>query len=794
MAKSNNLSKCFHCGNDCEETTVLFREKEFCCQGCKTVYEIIEDNDLGSYYEIENTPGISLKSNTNNSKFDFLDDENTVNQLLDFHENNFAKITLLIPQIHCNSCIWLLENLFKFNDGIKHNKVNFIKRELSLNFDSEKTNLKEIFNLLASLGYTPKVNLSNTEKKKSSKNRKIYYQLGISGFCFGNIMLLSFPEYFSSAETIDPDLKQLFGFLNLGLAIPVLLFGALDYLKSAWSAIKTNVINIDIPISLGIVTIFSVSSIEIITQTGAGYFDSLSGLIFFLLLGRVFQNKTYSQLSFERDYKSYFPIATSKIIDNQEISTPLSKLKKGDQIILRNEDLIPADSILISEKAYIDYSFVTGESEKTRKNTGDLIYAGGKNIGPSITLGIKKEPSQSYLIKLWEEKIQTLADQNNLSNLSNIISKYFTIAIIAIALMSGLYWLTYDVQKAVKAFTSVLIIACPCALALTIPFTLGNTMRIFAKNGFFVKSIQVIENLTLIDHIIFDKTGTLTTPSEGEINYSGKPLDEENKQLIYSSLKNSSHPLSKIICESLNCQKKEIQNFEEHQGKGITATINNTKLKIGSWEFLDVEKPSQTASSVHISINEEYFGYFILENKYRSGLKELISKLKKYSKSILSGDSDNEKKNLATLFGNQTEIRFNQTPFDKLDYVETLLKTKKNVMMLGDGLNDSGALAASTIGIAVTEDTGFFTPASDVIMDAKELTSLSYYLTAAHKAKKLVTIGFCISLLYNVVGLSFAVQGTLSPIISAILMPISSISIVVYATIATNFSLKKFKK
>ena len=610
MSSSTNHTECFHCGNDCEDEIINFREKEFCCQGCKTVFEIIEDNNLGSYYDIENSPGISLKSKKSKSKFDFLDDENTVNQLLDFNENDFSKITLLIPQIHCNSCIWLLENLFKFNEGIKQNKVNFIKRELSLSYDNNLTSLKDIFQLLDSLGYTPKVNLSNTEKKKTNKNKRLYYQLGISGFCFGNIMLLSFPEYFSTADSLDVELKNLFGYLNLTLSIPVLVFGAIDYLKSAWNALKTKVINIDIPISFGIVTIFSVSSFEIISQTGAGYFDSLSGLVFFLLLGRVFQDKTYAQLSFERDYKSYFPIATTKLVDDKEVSTPINKLKIGDQINLKNEDFIPADSILISKEAFIDYSFVTGESEKIKKEAGDLLFAGGKNTGSSIRLGIKKEPSQSYLIKLWEEKLQTLSDNNNLSKLSNEISKYFTIAIIAIALFAGLYWLNFDSHKSIKAFTSVLIIACPCALALTIPFTLGNTMRIFAKHGFFVKSIQVIENMTSINHLIFDKTGTLTTSSESNISFNGNPLTDNEKKLIYSALKNSSHPLSKGICSFLNEESLKIDSFEEIQGKGIIATIDNNEVKAGSWEFLKTERPQTNASSVYISINGSIKGFF----------------------------------------------------------------------------------------------------------------------------------------------------------------------------------------
>jgi Cu+-exporting ATPase len=284
-----------------------------------------------------------------------------------------------------------------------------------------------------------------------------------------------------------------FGFLNLAFAIPVLFYSGNDYLLSAFKNLRRKIINIDLPIAIGMLAIFMQSSYEIISQSGAGYMDSLCGFVFFLLIGKWYQNQTYQALSFERDYKSYFPVAVTKINNYEEENIPIKDLKEGDRILVHNQELIPTDATLLKGEANIDYSFVTGESRPVRKAIGEMLYAGGRQIGSSIELEVKSKVEQSQLTKLWNQD-EKVDEYTNLSKLIDKVSMNFTLVVISISILTAVFWSIVDASVVLKAFASVLIVACPCALALSIPFAYGNTMRLLGKKGFYLKNSEVVEN------------------------------------------------------------------------------------------------------------------------------------------------------------------------------------------------------------------------------------------------------------------------------------------------------------
>ena len=409
--KTDNALSCYHCGDECKDDSIRIENKFFCCNGCKTVYEILDENKLCNYYNIDKTPGIS-PNNFTSIKFDYLDDRDTVKQLVDFTEGGTTKVTFDIPQMHCSSCIWLLENLYKLNAGIKNSRVDFLKKKLAVSFDNENISLKELVQLLASLGYEPQILLDSGEKGlDDNRKKKLYYKTGIAGFCFLNIMLLSFPEYLG-IDLTDAFLKRFFIYLNLFLSLPVFFYSATEYFGSAVRGLRKKIVNIDFPISLGILVLFIRSAYEVLSATGAGYFDSLTGLVFFLLIGKLFQEKTYSALNFERNYKSFFPLSITIKKDGTERTIPVSKLMVGNRIVVRQNEIIPADAILFSGDAKIDYSFVTGESKPVKKVSGEIIYAGGKQIGSAVELEVIKEVSQSYLTQLWNNDIFTNPDKS----------------------------------------------------------------------------------------------------------------------------------------------------------------------------------------------------------------------------------------------------------------------------------------------------------------------------------------------------------------------------------------------
>ncbi|KGD68525.1 heavy metal translocating P-type ATPase [Flavobacterium aquatile] len=792
-----DTTNCFHCGNEIiKKDEVLFDEKKFCCNGCKTVYEIFSNNDMSCYYDFQASPGatpLDIKG-----KYDFLDDEKIVTKLLEFEENSTHIVSLYIPHIHCSSCIWILENLQKLQPGINTSQVNFPEKKVRINYNPEATNLKQIVERLCAIGYEPYISLDNYDEVKKVVDRSLIYKIGVAFFCFGNIMLLSFPEYFEVQEFWINQYRGFFRWLIFAISLPTFFYSASGYYVSAYKSIKSKMLNIDIPIALGIVIMFIRSTVDIIFDYGQGFFDSMAGLIFFMLLGKLFQQKTYNFLSFERDYKSYFPIAITKILnDKTEIPVQIYDIKKGDRLLIRNQELIPVDGILISDTAAIDYSFVTGEAVAIEKKSGDKIFAGGKQVGKVIEMEVLFSVSQSYLTQLWSNDVFQKKVDIKHKTITDRISRYFTPALLGLSVVSFLYWIFIDTDTAFNVFTAILIVACPCALALTAPFTLGNVLRIMGRRKLYLKNATVIEQLAKVDTIVFDKTGTITTNKKTSITYEGEMLNDFDLKLLNSALRGSNHPLSRRLYEFI--PRKEIREpsyFEEIIGKGIYATFDENTIKLGSSQFLQhMSENTHKKTKVHVEINGIYKGSYVFNNQYRAGLEQLFEKLsKKYKLIILSGDNDGERRILEKMLPEKTILVFNQKPEQKLDFIENLQKEGHNVMMVGDGLNDAGALAKSNIGISISENVNVFSPACDGILDASMFDRIAFFMNFSKNAMKTIYMSFGLSLLYNVVGLSFAVTGNLLPIVAAIIMPLSTVTIVSFVTIMSNLFARNFKK
>jgi len=789
-----NIVLCFHCNDVCKDLSVSIDDKYFCCQSCKIVYEILNENNLCKYYDLEDNPGISpaVRSPV---KYEYLDDEKVLNHLILFNDKNISLTQLYIPQMHCSSCIWLLENLYKLDEGITYSKVNFPEKKIDIKFLNSKTSLRKIAELLDSLGYEPVINFDVTDKEiKTSHLKKLYYKIGVAGFAFGNIMLLSFPEYLGLEKTADPELHKFFGYMNLLLALPVFFYSSSEYYISAYKGLKNKILNIDFPLFLGIFVTFIRSAFEILTQSGAGYMDSMTGLVFFLLVGKVFQSKTYNAMSFERTYKSYFPLSVTLKKGNSETTIPISKLKIGDRIIIRNGELIPADSILFLGDGNIDYSFVTGESIPVTKVLGEMLYAGGRQFGGAIEVEIIKEVSQSYLTNLWNNDIFKKSEVSNLESFSNTISKYFTLGILILALVGAAVWMPVNFNIAVNVFTAILIVACPCALALAIPFTFGNVMRIFGRNKFYIKNTNVIENLAKINSIVFDKTGTLTENQKTQFKYSGEKLDDFNYSIIMSLVGQSIHPLCKVLYyNSGNFTKYPLINILESTGKGIKGEYDNHIYKIGSLEYLFENNLQKNilvsgATTIHIMIDGKYFGYFSFNQSYRENITELADSLEKnYELHLLSGDNESEKLNLRKIFKEPIPLYFKQTPESKMKYIKILQNEGQGVMMVGDGLNDAGALKQSDVGISISEDVSNFSPACDGILNSESFSLLPEILKFSKDSIRIIIISFVVFFIYNIFAIGIAFQGLLKPIVAAILMPVSSISVVVFSVLLTNY-------
>ena len=786
---------CHHCGKSTFPNPVVFDDLQFCCVGCETVYHLIHGKNLGAFYSL-----YPKKGNTpfKAQDYPFLKDREFRKKWETFREGKKVQVTLAIPSIHCSACIWVLEHLSEMEMGILNAEVNFTKRKLHLFFDESQIDLQSICSLLNQLGYPPDFSFSSQKKTDDQKGkRSLWLKIGIAGFAFGNTMFLSIATYF---ETNDPwlvDLRPWFDFLMFVMSLPVVFYAANDYFIQTKKSLQNKIGSLDLPIALGISVLFLKSIHNAFFLHTLPYFDSLTGLVFFLLLGKFMQRKVYESFSFERDYKSFFPLAVSLLTSGKkEKIIPVNEIKKGDQIVLKPDEIIPVDAKAIYSSIVLDYSFVTGESREVLLEKGADIYAGGRVRNKTIVVEAQKTLDQSYLIQLWNknndgktfEKSHSIADR---------LSRVFTPAIISISLITGGIWGFIDPSRVVEIMAAILIVACPCALALSGPFVLGNMLRYFGRIGFYLKNTEALLRIANTNHWVFDKTGTLTKVGSDKITFFGqKVLNKKEKSAIRSLIYSSNHPLSRALFNHLKGVEwsREIVS-KQFPGYGLEAKIGKQTYRLGSAEFVAGVKKikNNNSSSVYIEIDGKYRGNFSIGQIFRENIEALFKNIGDKSMSILSGDSPYEYEFLQKITPPQTNLLFEQNPFDKIRYIQQLKKTQK-VLMLGDGLNDAGALKKSDAGIAISNQNHLFTPACDAILLGDKLPQFNLIFDALKKSIQLVRISLIFSLFYNLIGISIAVMGHLNPIIAAILMPLSSITVVLFSSLSTAFLYKNTLK
>ena len=784
---------CYHCGDEVKDNSFILNKHSFCCVGCMNVYGLLSKSGLNSYYELEKSPGYSphLKEDA----FAFLDLPEAVDKMLDFKSDDLERVRLVLPQIHCSSCVYLLENLHKIREGIATVNVNFSLKEAAVTYNPQKVSLKEIAILLTKIGYEPTFKRKNGANQNNNAYKKQLWKIGVAGFCFGNIMLLSFPEYLA-IEEISENFKLLFRYLNMLLIIPVLFYSGTEYFVNSINALKIKKISIDVPLALGIVALFGRSMYEVLTSTGSGYFDTLAGLIFLLLTGRYFQNKVFDQFSFERELYSYFPLSVLRKNGEEEERVLIENLQPGDHIQIRNEEIIPCDAELISAEITADLSFITGEAMPKVFTAGSRIYAGSKVVGKPGEFRVLQKTDKSYLARLWDE-VKSSGANEVLESLTGSLSGYFTALVLLIATAAfSFYYFNDNVSGAFNALTAVLLITCPCASALSAPMALGNAIRLLARKGVYLKNAFVVEKVAKVENVVLDKTGTITVAEKVEVSYHGKELSADEKALVFASVNASNHPLSRILASQLKSFSKGISadSFEEIKGKGIEARFGNVLVHVGSALFTKAtttgEEPNKGYGSVvHISINEQYIGYYFMESRYREGLWEMLGNLGEETNIfLLSGDHKDENPKLFQYFGNN--MLFHQSPEGKKEYIE-LLKKRGKTMMVGDGINDGVALKVSDVGIAVADNVNSFYPSAHVILDGKMFNELPRMLNYSKKVLRVIYACLSLSFLYNIVGMYFACTLQVTPLFAAILMPISSVTVVSLAVLGTYFAFKK---
>lgn len=785
---------CRHCATPCAPDPA--GGEAFCCAGCRTVFALLREHGLHGFYRLDAAAGRRVAPA---GRYDYLNEPGVRNRLVDFTSERLERVTFAVPAIHCVACVWLLEQLFRFRPGLGESRVDFARREVTVGYDPAQTGPGDVAALLASLGYPPELRLSALDGRRgSAAPRRLWLQVGVAGFAFGNTMLFALAEYFGLDAVSAPAFRPMFGLLGLLLAVPVVVFSAEDYWRAAWRSVRDHRLAIEVPIAAGLAAIFLWSLAALVRGAPETYFDSLSGLVFFLLCGRVFQRKTFDRLTFDRDYRDFFPLAACRVTDDGEERVALSRLRVGDRLRLRHGELIPADARLTAGEALVDYSFVTGEAEPVRRSAGETLHAGGRQTGGLIEADITRPPSQSYLTSLWNHDAFRKARDETHDTLTNRYSVRFTWTILALAAGAGLFWSVQEPARALPAVVGILIVACPCALALAAPFTLGAAVRVLGRAGVFLRNGGVVESLARIDTVVFDKTGTLTLATPRRIGFDGPALNDPERGAVLALAVQSTHPAARAVARHLQAEsistRTEAAGFREHTGRGIEIEVHGCLWRLGSKAWLDslgITSPPTISNhaAVHVACGDKHRGVFLITPELRPEVSGLVRRLAgAYRLALLSGDHAGDRARFAPLFGDNGDLHFAQSPHDKLGFIHTRQEAGARVMMVGDGLNDAGALRQSEVGVAVVEEIGAFSPASDVILAAGDVPRLADVLAFARGAVRVVRLSFLLSALYNVVGLSFAATGRLSPVICAVLMPLSTVTVVAFAVGAVRWT------
>ncbi len=820
------IKACFHCGQAIPDGDLIFKkineqEHEFCCHGCASVCEVIYEAGMESFYR--RTPDGELLSPPPppNKDIDFFDyDEVQSQYVTDLSDRR--EITLMSDAIHCAACVWLIEHTMAKVDGTLLATVNFTNKRIKIRWDNSQLKLSDIIKKLNSIGYdaTP-YDASASEEAYRKANRDLLYRLGFAGFAMMNVTWFSVALYTGASE--DQEFKVYFYWLQLIIATATLLYSGLPFFKGAWTSIKAKTVGMDVSIALGLLTTYFYSLWVMVDASGDGYvyFNTLIDFIFLLLIGRYLEAISKNKaLDSTRRLMDLQPKVARQLIDNEEHIVPVRRLVKGDRVLVKPGEQFPVDGLVLSGESSVNESMLTGESHDIEKCMGDRVSAGTINVDGTLTVSVEQilqETQLGHIVHMVEEAQGSKAP---IQSVTDKIMPWFVSATLSLALASFVFWYwNADLEFAVMTATAVLIITCPCAFGLATPMAVAVATGVSAKNGILVKNGTVLETLQAIEHFVFDKTGTLTKGKMNLVDYNFLP-DQDEKQLlmeIASIEQLSEHSLGQAIAkniqETLQISRKslkEIEGFKALSGKGVRGSCEGVEYHIGTAKWLveleiemseslfslATERAKMAQTAIWIAKQHTLVGVLFLEDEIRPEAAELIQRLKDKGKQVtlLSGDLQVVADCVAKQLGGMNVIA-EVLPQDKNRVIQELQAQGQKVAMIGDGVNDAPALVRADVGIALGSGTDVSMDSADIVLMNNELMAVDTAVELSARTLKTIKQNIISSFAYNIIMVPLAVAGTLTPLIAALTMPLSSLVVIGNAArIRSFFSQKAINK
>ncbi|MFZ3231462.1 MAG: heavy metal translocating P-type ATPase [Pseudobdellovibrio sp.] len=748
--------KCLHCGD------MISMDETYCCQACELLYKVSHD------FEFKKQIGFqSQKIN----KYKYLDQDSfEAAYRLNKKERNFL---VYVNGMECSSCVHLIEKLPEFYSEILEARVQFSNSTVLFTLSNNGL-LSQVLGLIEELGYKPKLLKSGESVLNQHKieNRKMLMRIGVAGAAAGNMMLYVIPIY----SGLKGEMAQTFNWICFFLFLPILFYSAVPFYRGAWNSLKHKVISVDLPITLALWFGFGVSTYNLVTGQAEVYFDSTASFIFFILLARYLLKKVQQFYLFQPDFDDLISSEKNeRLYLGKSEFIPSSEIKSGDILLIRNQETIPADGVLLSEQCHLDLSLLTGESLPQRTFKGMSVFAGTKVFSEPICIEVKKTGNETHLGQLLMKLRSASETKTHFALLTDRLSQYLIFTVLTVAGLFFAIYSKYSVQDALNRSLALIVLACPCALAFGTPLAQGLALRKAKKMGIIIKNPSVFEKLLKVTDLFFDKTGTLT---EGVLHFNQSfpaNLTMHEKEIILGLENVSFHPIAQNLRQQWNdVLPASILSPKEVISEGVEGYFENDFYQLKSSSVSD----DRGLMQIEFLKNNRRVAYLYFSDKVRADSVDIVNQLKsRFAQiSILSGDRSSEVMNVAK----QVQLSQKQTYIGySAEQKEKLIRSRKNTCMIGDGSNDALALQASDVGIAVKGSTDLSLAYADVYLTESGLKPVMKLLALAEKAQRTIKTNIAISLAYNFLGGFLALNGNISPMMAAILMPISSFFLIV---------------
>jgi len=779
---------CNHCHLEFSED-VMIKENEhyFCCNGCQGVFHLLSDEGYDSFYSktgnIKLTPPTQQYEDSSNFNAPAFYD-----RFVKTTDDKFNQVSLIIEGIHCSACVWLNEKALHNMDGIIEANINFTNNKAHIVWADEILKLSEIIDMIRAIGYDAYPYDAEIQESHANKERKDYYlRMSVAIFASMNIMWIAVAQYAGYFSGMSQDIKTILNVAEWILSTPVLFYSGWIFFRGAYYGMKTKIVNMDILVATGASLTYIYSIYITLFKEGEAYFDSVSMIITFVLIGKFLEVLSKKNAADALDIMGkHIPSDINVLQNGKIVSCKLSDAQVGDIIIVSSGEKLLLDGEIIKGSGSFDESSLTGESEAIYKNIGDNVISGTLSIDADIQVRATKDFEHSTLSNLVHLLDHAMSSKPKIEQLANKLSEYFSTVILFLSVVTFIVWWIWphSFETALMVGISVIVIACPCALALATPVATLVGLSLGAKRGILFKEAAQLETMAKIDTLVLDKTGTLTV---------GKPevvketiLEDFDKSLLYGITKSSKHPISQGISEYLKEDTLEIINFDEFtqlQALGIKAKYNNNILLGGNAKLMrenGIEISYESDKTLFFfAIDKKIIVIYELDDKIKKGAKALVEDLNRKNIDVimLTGDNKNSANRIAQEIGIK-QVFAEQSPEDKSDIIANLHKENKNVVMVGDGVNDILALSSADIGIVMGSGSDIAVDVSDVILLNDSLEALMDAIKISRTTYGLIKQNLMLSLLYNGITIPLAMAGYIIPLIAAISMSVSSLLVV----------------